>query len=113
MGLHARIWFTAAQKAELWERWRVMLRPMTATRAVASARMRRSPERVPFRWNRDVLQIHALARVLIGEPASTSPGHALIRDFDACLLHDLGPTREIALDEFAELLRRPAFRRET
>src|SRR5215469_12216246 len=22
MGLHARIWFTAAQKAELWERWR-------------------------------------------------------------------------------------------
>jgi IS30 family transposase len=21
MGLHARIWFTAAQKAELWERW--------------------------------------------------------------------------------------------
>src|SRR5215468_2322768 len=22
MGLHARIWFTAAQKAELWERWK-------------------------------------------------------------------------------------------
>ena len=22
MGLHARIWFTGAQKAELWERWK-------------------------------------------------------------------------------------------
>jgi hypothetical protein len=22
MGLHARIWFTAKQKAELWERWK-------------------------------------------------------------------------------------------
>ena len=22
MGLHARIWFTVAQKAELWERWK-------------------------------------------------------------------------------------------
>jgi hypothetical protein len=22
MGLHARIWFTAAQRAELWERWK-------------------------------------------------------------------------------------------
>jgi hypothetical protein len=22
MGLHARLWFTAAQKAELWERWK-------------------------------------------------------------------------------------------
>jgi hypothetical protein len=27
--------------------------------------------------NRDALSIHALAHVLVGEPVSTSPGHAL------------------------------------
>src|SRR5512140_3173425 len=34
-------------------------------------------EHIPFLRNRDVLQIHALAHVLVGEPVSTSPGHAL------------------------------------
>src|SRR5262245_8735012 len=36
-------------------------------------------EHVPFRWNRDVLSIHTLAHILIGELASTSPGYALMR----------------------------------
>src|SRR5689334_6691299 len=34
-------------------------------------------EHIPFLRNRDVLSIHTWARVLIGEPGSTSPGHAL------------------------------------
>src|SRR5205807_611384 len=34
-------------------------------------------EHIPFLRNRDVLQIHALAHVLVGEPVATSPGHAL------------------------------------
>jgi hypothetical protein len=34
-------------------------------------------EHIPFLRNRDVLSIHALAHVLVGEPVATSPGHAL------------------------------------
>jgi hypothetical protein len=34
-------------------------------------------ERIPFLWNRDMLQIHSFAHVLVGEPVATSPGHAL------------------------------------
>jgi AraC-like DNA-binding protein len=34
-------------------------------------------ERIPVLMNRDALSIHALAHLLVGEPVSTSPGHAL------------------------------------
>jgi hypothetical protein len=34
-------------------------------------------ERVSFLWNRNTLSILCLADVLVGEPASTSPEHAL------------------------------------
>src|ERR1700722_2319774 len=35
-------------------------------------------EHIPFRWNRDVLSIHAWRISFVGEPASTSPGYALV-----------------------------------
>src|SRR5262249_25202053 len=34
-------------------------------------------EHIPFLRNRDVLSFYSLAHVLVGEPVSTSPGHAL------------------------------------
>jgi hypothetical protein len=38
---------------------------------------RLAPEHVPFLRNRNMLSILSFAHVLIGEPASTSPEHAL------------------------------------
>src|ERR1700760_1831990 len=35
-------------------------------------------EHLSFLPNREILSIHALAHVLVGEPVSTSPGHALV-----------------------------------
>ena len=37
-----------------------------------------APKRIPFPWKRNTLWIYQLTRLLIGEPASTSPGHALV-----------------------------------
>ena len=34
-------------------------------------------EHVPFRRNRNVLSIYALAHILVGEPVATSPEYAL------------------------------------
>jgi hypothetical protein len=36
------------------------------------------PERIPFLRNRNSLQDHSLAHILVGEPVATSPGYALI-----------------------------------
>src|SRR4051794_38117374 len=44
------------------------------------------PEHVPFLRNRDARKIHSLAHVLVGEPVSTSPEHALELHADAAKL---------------------------
>jgi hypothetical protein len=45
-------------------------------------------ERVSFLWNRNTLSILGLAHVLVGEPASTSPEHALMMDARVEPAHD-------------------------
>src|SRR5215469_6943357 len=70
---------------------------------VVSSRLR--PEHVPFRWNRNVLSIHALAHILIGEPVSTSPGYALMF-LDTRARYHLGPFLRVGAQSRIHLGRR-------
>jgi hypothetical protein len=47
-----------------------------------------SLERVPLLWKRNTLSILSFAHVLVGEPASTSPEHALDREIRLSIARD-------------------------
>src|SRR5262249_17480428 len=81
-------------------------RPPVARQRSARRRDRRREdarlEHVPFLRNRNTLSILSFAHVLVGEPASTSPEHAL------------GAARAVALDFDQSVgARRPMMKRET
>src|SRR4051794_36906912 len=55
----------------------VMLDKAIQSRAAGGKRVGGTLEHVPLLRNRNMLWIHGLAHVLVGEPVSTSPEHAL------------------------------------